>query len=518
MADDAASNERFKVMERKLYRGIMLPAMVLTIASGLWLWLGYGIDGRLAARQAGARGAAASPTTSGWASSLGDFARDANRRSPRLLPLGERGPDAAAGGDRDPRGREALLDERIRAPHPAQTGERGPLFLRPVPARTRPGARRGAGGAGRAASRAGRRGRGLRRAPSTSCTPRTCTRAWRAASSGAWRSSRTRTRTTCTRARARVRWHELLLGRAHLQGGDQRAPQPGEEPRFRDAAREGRHRGPLPRGAGPAPVGRLRAIPTCACTRSSTRAPARSTSTRAASRSSSAGGATTWARRRSRRTSPPASCAWRAGGPASRCSIPCAAPGPSCRRPRRCRLARAPGRAREFAFAKLARFNVADLGARASRRPRARNAPSRRFPIFGSDLYGRSLGHARAQPARGGPRGRGAPEAGEPARARRARAATACWSRIRPTACAWARRSSSPRSIRSWATRSRSSFAGWTAYIFSGDPELAKLIRLQPSRKTVLFNGALECRLYEYRMVAGGNRPRPRTTPAPARR
>jgi putative N6-adenine-specific DNA methylase len=49
-------------------------------------------------------------------------------------------------------------------------------------------------------------------------------------------------------------------------------------------------------------------------------------------------------------------------------------------------------------------------------------------------------------------------------------------------------------------------FAGWTAFIFSGDPDLAKLIRLAPSRKTVLYNGALECRLYEYRMVAGGNR------------
>ena len=34
----------------------------------------------------------------------------------------------------------------------------------------------------------------------------------------------------------------------------------------------------------------------------------------------------------------------------------------------------------------------------------------------------------------------------------------------------------------------------------------AKRIRLQPSRRTVLFNGALECRLYEYRMVSGGNR------------
>jgi putative membrane protein len=32
-------------MERKLYRGIMTPAAVLTIVFGLWLWLGYGIGG-----------------------------------------------------------------------------------------------------------------------------------------------------------------------------------------------------------------------------------------------------------------------------------------------------------------------------------------------------------------------------------------------------------------------------------------------------------------------------------------
>ena len=44
-ADDRAGSERFKVMERKLYRGIMTPAAVLTIAFGLWLWLGYGVGG-----------------------------------------------------------------------------------------------------------------------------------------------------------------------------------------------------------------------------------------------------------------------------------------------------------------------------------------------------------------------------------------------------------------------------------------------------------------------------------------
>ena len=42
---DAVSVERFKVMEGKLYYGIMAPGAVLTIASGLWLWLGWGFSG-----------------------------------------------------------------------------------------------------------------------------------------------------------------------------------------------------------------------------------------------------------------------------------------------------------------------------------------------------------------------------------------------------------------------------------------------------------------------------------------
>jgi protoporphyrinogen IX oxidase len=45
MAEDEVSRERFKVMERKLFYGIMTPGGVLTIVFGLWLWLGYGISG-----------------------------------------------------------------------------------------------------------------------------------------------------------------------------------------------------------------------------------------------------------------------------------------------------------------------------------------------------------------------------------------------------------------------------------------------------------------------------------------
>ena len=45
MAKDEISLERFKVMERKLYYGIMTPGAALSVIFGLWLWLGWGITG-----------------------------------------------------------------------------------------------------------------------------------------------------------------------------------------------------------------------------------------------------------------------------------------------------------------------------------------------------------------------------------------------------------------------------------------------------------------------------------------
>ena len=41
MAEDAVSIERFKVMERKLYYGIMTPAGVFTLFFGLWMLYDY---------------------------------------------------------------------------------------------------------------------------------------------------------------------------------------------------------------------------------------------------------------------------------------------------------------------------------------------------------------------------------------------------------------------------------------------------------------------------------------------
>jgi putative membrane protein len=45
MAEDAVSRERFKVMERKLFWGIMTPSGALTLVFGTWLWLGWGFSG-----------------------------------------------------------------------------------------------------------------------------------------------------------------------------------------------------------------------------------------------------------------------------------------------------------------------------------------------------------------------------------------------------------------------------------------------------------------------------------------
>ena len=42
MSDDEISNERFQVMERKLFFGIMTPGGVLTLLFGGWLAVAYG--------------------------------------------------------------------------------------------------------------------------------------------------------------------------------------------------------------------------------------------------------------------------------------------------------------------------------------------------------------------------------------------------------------------------------------------------------------------------------------------
>jgi putative N6-adenine-specific DNA methylase len=47
---------------------------------------------------------------------------------------------------------------------------------------------------------------------------------------------------------------------------------------------------------------------------------------------------------------------------------------------------------------------------------------------------------------------------------------------------------------------------GMTGYIFTGNLELAKKIRLKPSRRIEFFNATIDCRLLEYELYAGTKR------------
>ena len=167
-------------------------------------------------------------------------------------------------------------------------------------------------------------------------------------------------------------------------------------------------------------------------------------------------------------------------------------------------LGRAPGRERSFGFQKLARFNAPEWE-RVLSRARHEERPPTHLPIYGSDLYGRSLDAARMNLRD----------------ADLDRVVTLKQVNLLELSAPSARGmlvTNPPYGVRLGEKEKlaefypklgdvlKKRFPGWTAFIFSGDPDLARLIRLSPSRKTVLFNGALECRLYEYRMVPGGNR------------
>lgn len=52
-------------------------------------------------------------------------------------------------------------------------------------------------------------------------------------------------------------------------------------------------------------------------------------------------------------------------------------------------------------------------------------------------------------------------------------------------------------------------FAGWRAFVLTADRKLPGQMRLRESTKTPLFNGALECRLFRFDLVAGSVRNRP---------
>jgi len=49
-------------------------------------------------------------------------------------------------------------------------------------------------------------------------------------------------------------------------------------------------------------------------------------------------------------------------------------------------------------------------------------------------------------------------------------------------------------------------YAGWTAQVLTPESKLPGLMRLKESRRVPMWNGPIECRLFRFDMVAGGNR------------
>jgi len=59
---------------------------------------------------------------------------------------------------------------------------------------------------------------------------------------------------------------------------------------------------------------------------------------------------------------------------------------------------------------------------------------------------------------------------------------------------------------RDWASNLKRHFSGWRVSVISSDLDLPGQMRLKPKRRYPLFNGALDCRLFQFDMVAAGYR------------
>lgn len=163
-----------------------------------------------------------------------------------------------------------------------------------------------------------------------------------------------------------------------------------------------------------------------------------------------------------------------------------------------------PGIDRDFAFMKLKNFDQAawrDLLAQAQ----AARKPPASLPIYGSDLYGHALKDAKDNLA-----ANGLADCVWLKQANVLEISAPAEQGVLVTNPPYGERLGEQQELAAFYPKLgdalKQKFSGWRAYFFSADTQLPKLIRLSTSRKTPLFNGKLECRLYEYKMVAGGNR------------
>ncbi|MBI4938535.1 MAG: class I SAM-dependent RNA methyltransferase [Nitrosomonadales bacterium] len=164
----------------------------------------------------------------------------------------------------------------------------------------------------------------------------------------------------------------------------------------------------------------------------------------------------------------------------------------------------APGIGRSFAFEKLRNFDAATwLAMRAG--AQAAQLPVTELPIFGSDLYGDALKAAHRNLEEAGIR-----QAVELKQANALEISAPADHGVLVANLPYGERMGELQELEELYPKLgdmlKKKFGGWNAYLFTSDLRLPKLIRLSASRRTPLFNGAIECRLFEYRMVAGSNR------------
>lgn len=166
----------------------------------------------------------------------------------------------------------------------------------------------------------------------------------------------------------------------------------------------------------------------------------------------------------------------------------------------------APGIGRNFAFEKLKNFDEARWAAMRAESIAAQK-PLTELPLFGSDLYGDALKAAHRNLEEAGIRA-----AVDLKQCNVLEVSPPTEQGILVANLPYGERMGELEELQALYPKLgdvlKQKFGGWNAYLFTADLMLPKLIRLSASRRTPLYNGAIECRLFEYKMVAGSNRQR----------
>jgi putative N6-adenine-specific DNA methylase len=164
----------------------------------------------------------------------------------------------------------------------------------------------------------------------------------------------------------------------------------------------------------------------------------------------------------------------------------------------------APGLGRRFAFEKLKNFDPRRWR-EMLQQSAARQKPKGPLPIYGSDISGAVLKAARANLISAG-----IDKGVSLRRADVLEIAAPAKEGILVTNPPYGVRLGEQQQLAEFYPRLgdvlKKQFSGWRAYLLSADMRLPKLIRLAASRRIPLYNGALACRLFEYKMVEGGMR------------